>query len=156
MQISRRDNLDRFYLFKVLGYGIFFHRIHHSEAPGVFHSHPWNGFSIIFGSYIEETIAGGKVLRRFFNYIHAPRHHRVEVSRPVGTLFFHGPRYNAWEVVDSDGKIIAKEPWRGIGGPTAYDSRTVGVRDTKDSIGNISPDPATAIQAARQSAKENS
>jgi hypothetical protein len=120
MKVSRRDNLDRYYLLKLFGYGIFFHHIHHDEDKDVFHNHPWNGISIIFGSYREERYMQGKKLRRFFNLIKATRFHRVEISKPVWTLFIHGRKCNHWQVMNRAGKILDTEPWEGIGGRTSY------------------------------------
>lgn len=119
-KVSRRDNLDRHYLLKVAGFGIFAHRVHHNEHTDTFHNHPWDGFSIIFGQYVEEFLDGSQHLRRWFNTIKAPVFHRVTIKRPVWTLFFHGRRYNRWQVVDGGGRVISEEPWRGIGGRTSY------------------------------------
>jgi hypothetical protein len=121
VKVSRRDNLDRYYLFKLFGFGIFLHWIHHDEDPWLYHNHPWNGISIIFGEYLEERRGKKPILRRYFNFIHAKIHHRVSLpSGPVLTLFIHGRRYNRWSVVDRNGRLVAEEPWRGIGGPTSY------------------------------------
>jgi hypothetical protein len=121
-KVSKRENVDRYYLFKAFGFGVFLHNIHHDENPGVFHNHPWNMISFIFGSYVEEHLDGIKKKRRLFNYLPAKRHHRVELSKPVWTLVFHGRRCNEWEVVNSDGYVISKEPWRGTDNPerTSY------------------------------------
>lgn len=121
MKVSKRDNLDRYYLLQAFGFGIFLHHAHHDEKVDVYHSHPWNGFSFIFGSYLEEHRGKPKRLRRWFNTIKATRHHRVELPNgPVWTLFFHGRRYNRWEVVDKAGTVLAVEPWRDVGGRTNY------------------------------------
>jgi hypothetical protein len=32
-KVSRRDNLDRYYVLQALGFGLFVHRIHHNEEP---------------------------------------------------------------------------------------------------------------------------
>lgn len=120
-RVSRRDNLDRYYLLQVGGFGVFLHRIHHDEDKDVFHNHPWNGVSLIFGSYTEERFGQPPRIRRWLNRIVAPRHHRVELhAGPVWTLFVHGRRYNQWEVIRRDGTLIEKEPWRGVGGRTSY------------------------------------
>lgn len=121
-RVSHRDNLSRYYIIQLFGLGIFVHRIHHDEKADVFHSHPWNGFSIILGSYTEEKLGQSKRIRRLFNVLRAPVHHRVELhAGPVWSIFFHGPRYNRWEVVRKDGSLIDVEPWKGIGGRTSYD-----------------------------------
>jgi hypothetical protein len=122
MKISRRDNLDRYYLLQVFGLGVFLHRIHHDEDRDVFHSHPWNGVSIILGSYLEERFGETPVLRRFFNTIRAEGFHRVSLPNgPVWSLFIHGRRCNRWAVKHRNGRIMDVEPWRGVGGRTAYD-----------------------------------
>lgn len=120
-KVSRRDNLDRYYMWQPWGYGLFVHRIHDDELVGIYHSHPWNGFSIIFGAYSEERYGEAPRLRRFFNVIKATRFHRVTLPNgPVWTMFFHGPRFNRWAVKDKSGRVLSEEPWRGVGGPTSY------------------------------------
>jgi len=120
MKTSRGASLDRYYLLKLFGLGVFLHRIHHSDPKEVFHSHPWNGFSIIFGSYREEFSdePGRLHHRRWFNLVRACRHHRTVVARPVWTLFFHGRKCNQWSVI-SNGKAIAA-PWEGPQGFKSY------------------------------------
>lgn len=121
MRVSRRDNLDRYYLIQAFGFGVFLHRMHHDELKDVFHSHPWNGVSFIFGSYLEERLGEPPRLRRFFNLISAPVFHRVELpTGPVWSLFIHGRRCNRWAVADRESNILDTEPWRGVGGRTAY------------------------------------
>lgn len=120
-RVSRRDSLDRYYLFKFLGFGVFLHRIKQSDPDTAFHTHPWDGVSLIFGSYTEHRFGKRSALRRFLNFVRATTPHRVELSRgPVWTIFFHGRRYNRWGVFDADGCMIEAEPWRGIGGRGSY------------------------------------
>jgi hypothetical protein len=118
--VSKRDNLDRYYLLKIFGFGIFLHHIHHDEDEGVYHNHPWSGLSIIFGSYIEQYWNQKPKIRRWFNWIRATRHHRVTLFKPVWTLFIHGPRSNKWSVLNERGEVVDVEPWRGVGGRTSY------------------------------------
>ncbi len=85
--------LTRYYLLP----RIKLHYIHSSDTK--FHTHPWNGFSLIFGQYDELYVAhGDKPLmlerRRFFNRIQADRPHQVLIIKPVWTLFFHGKKIN--------------------------------------------------------------
>ena len=123
MKISRRDNLDRYYVLQALGLGLFVHHIHHDELPDVFHSHPWSGVSLIFGSYLEERFGEPPRLRRLFNVIRAERFHRVTLpSGPVWTVFIHWrrPAGHLWAVKSRDGRILDVEPWRGVGGRTSY------------------------------------
>jgi hypothetical protein len=123
LKVSRRDNLDRYYLFKLFGFGLFLHYIHDDEDPWFFHNHPWNGISIIFGTYLEERHGKEPRLRTGFNFVRAERYHRVTLPfGPVWTLFFHWPRKNRWSVIDRNGRIVSLEPWRGIGGQTSYKS----------------------------------
>lgn len=117
MKVSRRDNLDRYYLFSLFGFALFAHKIHHSDD--VFHNHPWPAFSIIFGSYTEQLFGGRARVKRWFNFV-GSRHHKVTITKPVWTLFFHLRRTNQWTVLDDSGNVIATEPWRGVGGPTSY------------------------------------
>ena len=124
MKVSRRDNLDRYYLLQAFGFGIFVHYIHDDEDVDVFHSHPWNGISLIFGSYLEEILSKPARLRRLFNLIKAPRHHRVTLPNgPVWSVFFHFRRYNRWTVMHRNGTEMASEPWRDVGGMTSYNPR---------------------------------
>lgn len=121
-KVSRGESLDRFYLLNLFGFGIFLHRIHHSDPVYLYHSHPWNGLSLILGSYWE-VFRGqrGRAQRQsFFNWIRADRHHRVIVDRPVWTLFIHGRRCNRWSVVDETGATVSIEPWRGDTGHKDY------------------------------------
>lgn len=120
-EVSRRDNLDRHYILKLFGFGIFIHRIHHDEQEGIYHNHPWHWFSIILGRYIEELPGHPKRVCRFFNSNKATQHHRVELPHgQVWTILFHGRRCNQWSVINSANEVIATEPWRGIGGQTSY------------------------------------
>jgi hypothetical protein len=121
VKVSRRETCDRYYLFQAFGCGLFVHRIHHDEHPDVFHSHPWDGVSLIFGSYLEERFGEQPRLRRFFNVIRATGFHRVSLPNgPVWTLFVHGRRSNKWATKHRDGRVLRVEPWRGVGGPSSY------------------------------------
>lgn len=53
MKVSRGASLDRYYLLKLFGFGVFLHKIHHDDPFRLYHSHPWNFISIIFGWYDE-------------------------------------------------------------------------------------------------------
>lgn len=125
LKISRGESLDRYYLLKFLGYGIFLHKIHHSDPPNLYHNHPWDGVSIIFGSYIEHRIGKywpfkTKSVRYGINWI-TGTHHRVEIGeQPVWTLFIHWPRCRRWTIVDNEFKVVAVEPWRGDVGHKDY------------------------------------
>lgn len=121
MKVSRGDSLDRFYLLKAFGWGVFVHRIHHTDPVGLYHSHPWSGLSIILGGYNEVFRSNPNRVhrRRWFNLLKANRHHRVIIDRPVWTLFIHAPKSNQWEIVDGqDGKVAA--PWEGDKGHKSY------------------------------------
>ena len=121
MKVSRRDNCDRYYVLQAFGFGLFVHRMHTDEAEGVFHSHPWSGFSIILGEYTEQYRGEQPRVRRFWNWIRAERFHRVTLPRgPVWSIFFHLRRFNRWAVKSADGTMLVVEPWRTVGGPTAY------------------------------------
>jgi hypothetical protein len=120
IKVSRGVSLNRFYLLKLFGFAAFLHCIHHSDSVCLYHSHPWTGFSLIFGSYVE--MERGKLARRrrFFNWIPASRFHRVVVEKPVWTLFFHLRRSNRWAVINESGNIVSEEPWRGDEGFKDY------------------------------------
>ncbi len=85
------------------------HRIHSSDKD--FHSHPWNGISLILGyywEYLEDEPLQPMRLRVLFNYVSATRRHKVHVTRPVWTLFIHGRKINPnWKYGEST------KPWEG-------------------------------------------
>jgi hypothetical protein len=122
MKVSKGASLDRYYLFKLFGFGLFLHKIHHSDPVERFHSHPWSGLSVIFGTYIEKFVDGTFKHRRWFNWINAKRHHQVIINKPTWTLFFHLPKSNQWEIVDYKGDVIATEPWKGDQGYKDYEN----------------------------------
>lgn len=104
--------VSRYYLFKLFGWGIFVHKIHHSDPNGLFHNRPWNGLRFIWGGYLEETWERGVInvdvkIRRFVNFVPAKRHHRVIVRQPVWAR-----KSNKWSVIDLDGNVKA---WEGSG-----------------------------------------
>lgn len=118
MKVSKRENCDRYYLLRLFGFGVFLHKLHTSEKPDVFHTHPWNGISFIFGSYNEQKI--GKPLKQqsLFNFVKAKTPHRIEVEdKPVWTLFIHGRKCNRWGVFDKNHKMLDIEPWDGLDNP---------------------------------------
>lgn len=121
-KVSRRDNADRYYIFSLWGFALFVHHIHHSEEKDVYHSHPWSGFSLILGRYLEERCGDRPRIRRLLNFVPASRHHRIELPfGPVWTIFFHFRRTNRWTVVDKEGQTLATEPWRNTeGNITSY------------------------------------
>jgi hypothetical protein len=119
MKISRRETCDRYYITpKIFGYAVFLHRLHKNEKDGIFHNHPWSGVSLIFGSYLEQRLGESPKVKRFFNFVRGGTHHRIELPNgPVWTLFIHGPKFNRWEVVDKDKKVLDIEPWVDMGNP---------------------------------------
>lgn len=96
---------------KFLGFGLFLHKLHHDEDVGIYHNHPWNGVSLILGSYLEQKLGGEPKRKRFFNYVNG-KHHRVALLRPVWTVFLHFRRKRKWTVIDYDGQLLQTEPWR--------------------------------------------
>lgn len=121
LKVSRGDSLDRHYIVKALGCGIFIHRIHHSDPVGVYHNHPWSGLSIIFGHYDEsyQTRPGRWLRKRGLNWIEAGRHHNVHIDKPVWTVFLHLPKSNKWEIVTEAGAKVTA-PWEGAEGKKSY------------------------------------
>jgi hypothetical protein len=127
---SRRANVDRYYLLSTRWFGVFLHRIHHDDKPGIYHTHPWSWFSIVFGSYWDmrpASVDGGETafldicrarLVRGWNLCLAGLPHRVVLNkRPVWTLCFHGPRRVKWQVQDGAGRVLETEPWTGTEKP---------------------------------------
>jgi hypothetical protein len=87
---SERDTSVRYYIFNIFGFALFLHYLHSSEEKDIYHNHPWNGISFIFGRYKEQIIGQDLKIRRGFRWVSAKKHHRIEVSfGPVWTLFFH-------------------------------------------------------------------
>jgi hypothetical protein len=116
--VSRRGSVDRYYLLKLLGFGVFLHRIHHDDPPGTFHTHPWPWVSFILGTYVEERLREEPRRRRFVNVLSSKTPHRVTLpAGPVWTLLVHGRRDNEWCVLDDEGRPTSREPWRGTSNP---------------------------------------
>jgi len=126
---SHGASIDRYYVFKLFGFGAFLHNIHDSDPAGLYHSHPWSGVSIIFGSYTEEFKGdyhgprfGCEVYRRhcrWINFISAKQHHRVIVSKPTWTLFVHLRKSNKWSIINEAGETV-EAPWEGEKGHKDY------------------------------------
>jgi len=128
MKLSKTKWTWRWYILSTKWFGIKVHWIRPTEDE--WHTHPWNGFSLILGSYEEQlrptyvhtakaTLSGFKpttTIRNlpgawkrvwFFNRIGAEKPHRTRGN--VLTLFFHGPRVNEdWYWGNK------KAPWRGV------------------------------------------
>jgi hypothetical protein len=128
MKVSKGESLDRYYLFKLWGFGLFLHHIHHSDPAGLFHNHPWSGLSIIIGKYLETYPNFESKMKYFFNWIPATKYHRVCVDKPTWTLFFHLPKSNKWSVVDSSGNKV-DTPWEGEGEGRSYSKAIEGKND---------------------------
>lgn len=123
--VSRGASLDRFYILKLFGYGVFIHKIHDSDPFNVFHSHTWNGISFILGSYLEQYLISPGARspfhrRKWFNRIRSTDFHRTEVDKPIWTLFIHGPKCNKWAIKDFAGREV-ETPWEGSEGHKDYD-----------------------------------
>jgi hypothetical protein len=104
-EVSQTKWTWRWYVLRTKWFGIKIHWI----RPEVdeWHTHPWNGFSIIFGSYQEQLKPDGPwYTRRFVNRVGVKRKHRTKGN--CLTIFIHGPRVN-------DGWYWGEEnaPWRG-------------------------------------------
>jgi hypothetical protein len=115
VKISRRANLDRYYLFQCRWFAIFLHKIHHDEVEGVYHSHPWSWFSLIFGWYREHKIGRAPRNCVLLNRCRAGDPHRVTLpAGTVWTLCIHGRRRCQWKVFNECGDVLDVEPWRGV------------------------------------------
>jgi hypothetical protein len=88
-------------------FGLFVHNFVASEAPTVFHDHPWTwGLALVIrGGYIEERCArdGTKRTKRWLglgrmNLLLPGVFHRVELrdGRPAWTVFVHGRKVRRW------------------------------------------------------------
>ncbi len=102
--------LERYYLFKVGGYGLFIHVFFDSDIDDV-HDHPWVwGRIILSGRYREHHHDGTSTVcgPGHFIFRAARELHRVElIDGPVVTLFGHGKRSRRWGFMVR-GKWIAK------------------------------------------------
>ena len=134
MKVSRRANNDRYYCLQTRWFGVYVHRIHHSEGP-TFHTHPWSWVSIVFGSYDDERLVRSGTdgwlvtsrTRRVFgwNRCRAGVAHRVTLPRgPVWTICFRVPRRCQWQVLSPDGDVIEVEPWTGLENPSRTEYAT--------------------------------
>lgn len=141
IKVSRGESIDRYYLFKLFGFGVFLHHIHHSDPEHLYHTHPWSGLSLFWGSYVECTqeweeselesgvptrLVGRVRTRRCLNWVRAARPHRVIVDRPMWTLFIHLPKSNQWGIFDDFGNQVAKTPWEGEGVGRSYSEASDG------------------------------
>ena len=107
-------------LLRVSTRGVFVHDIHDPD-PELFHTHPWDGVSFIFGEYEEELFGEAPKRRRFVNFVSAHHPHRVTLPKGrVWSLFIHGPRKNRWSVRRREGMVTDVEPWRGTEGRKSY------------------------------------
>lgn len=82
---------------------IYLHKFLRSDDDGALHDHPWMNLSILLdGQYVEHTIDAGGVHRRVARRagdwkFRMPSHaHRIEVDKPVWTLFVTGPTVRLW------------------------------------------------------------
>lgn len=108
-----KGSITRYYLAGGERFSIFLHCITRSDEEEVFHDHPWNGFSIILGSYWEETLDRPLTKKSLFNRIIGTKYHRVELkdNKPVWTIFCHGPRLKGWEFFDRALNVKIKMDW---------------------------------------------
>lgn len=84
-------------------FNIYVHEFLRSDDDRALHCHPWIWISyLIDGDYVEHTIKAGGVHRRK-SYkagslrLHLPWFaHRIEITKPVWTLFITGPKMKPW------------------------------------------------------------
>lgn len=97
-------------------FNIYLHHFRHSDDDRALHDHPWVNCSILlFGSYVEHTIAAGGV-ERAEHYAEgamkmrfATAAHRIELDDgPCWSLFITGPVMREWGFHCSKGW----RPWR--------------------------------------------
>lgn len=128
IKVSRGESLDRYYLFKFRGYGLFLHHIKDSDPLGRWHTHPWDGISYHLRGYAESQLFADQdgciheqlSWRRWRNRVAATTPHRVITDKPLWTLFFHWPKSNQWKIFDRRLNVIATEPWKGADGHKDY------------------------------------
>lgn len=113
--------MERYSIFELFGWNIYLHRFLRGDPDRSVHDHPFDGFSFILTEgYTEEvpiqykdgTYAidrDGLILdrkkRRWFNWVPSKKFHVVRMnpgSRPIWTLFIHGPRKKSWGFLQVD------------------------------------------------------
>jgi hypothetical protein len=93
-------------------FGVFLHHFVGSDAPTIFHDHPWTwGVSLVLrGGYLEErrNRDGTRRTRRWLgpgriNVLRPGVFHRVELRdrHPAWTLFVHGRKVRNWGFLDA-------------------------------------------------------
>lgn len=99
---ERLPYLDRYYLIRIRGRGLFLHRFWRSDVDGV-HDHPWDNASLVLrGTYYEESADGTMraATAGCFRWRQAEVFHRLHVPEGqqgrVWTLFYHGRRRRGW------------------------------------------------------------
>lgn len=114
--------LERYFLFRFMGYTGYIHRFLSSDSDRGLHDHPMNGRSLILSGCYDEIrltdIAPHKTIiktrtKRFspgmVNKIDGTTYHRVVLpedvkQQDVWTLFWHGPRFKPWGFLERDDK----------------------------------------------------
>lgn len=84
-------------------FNIYIHEFLRSDDDRALHDHPWPWMSyLVEGNYTEHTIKEGGVHQRT-EYeegslrCHLPKFaHRIEIDKPVWTIFVTGPKIRAW------------------------------------------------------------
>lgn len=104
-----RIYMKRFILQTPFG-GVRLHKIMRSDLERHMHDHPFDFASLLLsGGYTEHTPKGAHYVKRWsINAKRAESVHRLEITRPVWTLFVHGPNRRAWGFQTEDGWI----PWK--------------------------------------------
>lgn len=127
-----RPYLERYFLFQLLGWTFYLHRLVDGDGEDELHNHEWEtGFSLVFsGFYVEDRVIdlcphAGKfgcitkpVVCRWFNRVDGNTFHRVtSAAKGTWTLFFHSARVTVagkpkgWGFLRSvDGETVFK-PW---------------------------------------------
>lgn len=85
-------------------FNIYLHEFRRSDEDRALHDHPWPNVSILlFGRYVEHTIAAGGVNKRVayqagdIKFRRSVAAHRIELTDGVcWSLFITGPRIRSW------------------------------------------------------------
>ena len=112
--------LDRLRIIQTPLFGIYLHHIHREDRDRDPHDHPWSFISVVLaGSYLE-TVWKDKMNPRSHMKRYHPRwsvrrvnrdaaHMITDISRPLWTLVFTGPRRSDWGFWTDKGEFV---PWR--------------------------------------------
>ena len=91
---------------------IFLHKIFRSDADDYLHDHMWNWASfILWGSYEETFIDGSRDYCKWLSFRRdkAETFHKLILTKPVWTMFFHAKPKQEWGFLVKGKKVFWRE-----------------------------------------------